>query len=66
MKKHICIERYWCSCSVMALEPDDDCPIHAGGGIPRCCYCGKFLKRNTTRSTVHIISENENENSSNK
>lgn len=41
---HICKEDRQCSCSLLALEPDEDCPVH-GVGIfpPRCILCGKFI-----------------------
>lgn len=48
MKKHICIENKSCICYSAGTEPHIDCPIHNGGGIPRCKWCGKFLKRNKT------------------
>ena len=44
---HICKEGTYCTCSIVGLEPDEECPQH-GGGIwpPRCAYCGRFVKRN--------------------
>ena len=44
MKKHICKRNRSCLCSLQALEPDEQCPIHGGGEWPpRCVECGKFL-----------------------
>lgn len=43
--KHICQESKSCCCSLQALEPDEDCPVHsAGPWPPRCGQCGKFIK----------------------
>lgn len=36
-----------CSCGgVLALEPDERCPIHSGWRDPqeRCRWCGKFMR----------------------
>jgi hypothetical protein len=45
VKTHICIENKYCICSVQAIEPDENCPIHsAGEWPPRCAECGKFMK----------------------
>lgn len=44
-KNHICTESKSCCCSSYALEPNENCPYHAGGDpIPRC-DCGRFVKR---------------------
>ncbi len=41
---HICRESHTCCCSVLALEPDEDCPVHAQGPWPpRCEVCGRFM-----------------------
>lgn len=50
---HICKEGTTCTCSIIGLEPNEECPVH-GGGIypPRCESCGKFIRRNYERSTV--------------
>ncbi len=44
MSEHECKEPDTCCCSLTALEPDEDCPVH---GIepwpPHCVFCGKFL-----------------------
>jgi hypothetical protein len=44
-KKHICkpLDPY-CVCSIVALEPDEQCPIH-GVEYPKRCKCGRFVKR---------------------
>jgi len=32
-------------CDLMALEPNEDCPIHGHGPLPpRCMICGRFMK----------------------
>ncbi len=42
--EHVCHKSRTCCCSLTALEPDEDCPIHGGGEFPpRCAVCGKFL-----------------------
>jgi len=46
IKKHICKEPHTCSCSIQALEPDEECYVHGlGGWPPRCEICGRFMKR---------------------
>lgn len=43
---HECEEDHLCCCSMTALEPNEDCPVHAAGPYPpRCGICGKFIKR---------------------
>lgn len=44
---HVCREMDWCCCSVSALEPSEECPIHTGTGPwpPRCATCGRFMLR---------------------
>jgi len=43
---HECHESRTCSCYILGLEPDEDCPIHGGGKWPpRCEVCGKFVSR---------------------
>jgi hypothetical protein len=43
-EKHICQESHSCCCSLTALEPDEDCPVHAAGPWPpRCEVCGHFM-----------------------
>jgi hypothetical protein len=33
-----------CCCSITALEPREDCPIHGWGEWPaRCEICGQFM-----------------------
>ena len=45
MKPHICVESKTCSCSIIALEPNEDCPIHGSGPWPpRCEICGRLMK----------------------
>lgn len=41
---HVCKEPRYCCCSVIGLEPDEDCPIHGRGPWPpRCGECGKYM-----------------------
>lgn len=39
-----CPENYrpGCSCSIQALEPDEDCYYHGYPDPRRCPYCGQF------------------------
>ena len=54
MKNHTCVESDTCTCSIVALEPNDNCPIHGcGEWPPRCKICGKFL-RHDVRNAVTI------------
>jgi hypothetical protein len=42
---HVCHEGKTCSCYLLALEPNEDCPVHGHGEYPpHCCVCGRFLK----------------------
>lgn len=44
MAWHICSEVDYCLCDTMALEPNEDCPIHGPGPFPpRCAICGRFM-----------------------
>jgi hypothetical protein len=43
--KHVCAESESCCCSLTALEPDEDCPIHGNPWPPTCGACGRFVKR---------------------
>ena len=46
MKRHKHRESRTCSCYLLALEPDEECPVHgAGEWPPRCCECGRFMRR---------------------
>ena len=40
---HTCKESNSCCCSLAALEPDEDCPVHGWPWPPRCETCGRFL-----------------------
>jgi hypothetical protein len=40
---HVCKTMRYCVCSVQALEPDEDCPIHGCAQQPRC-ECGRFVR----------------------
>lgn len=44
-KPHVCRESRSCVCSIQALEPDEECPVHGvGEWPPRCDVCGRFMK----------------------
>lgn len=44
MKTHICEEWRFCTCSQLALEPDEHCPVHGGCFVkPVCIHCGRFM-----------------------
>lgn len=44
-KKHKCRRDDVCCCNSMALEPDENCPVHGHGEWPlRCVDCGRFMK----------------------
>lgn len=42
MKRHVCAQRDYCSCSNF-IEPSDWCPLH-GGLVWNRCACGRFVK----------------------
>lgn len=42
-KYHVCVVAKTCCCSVLALEPNEDCPVHGVPYPPRCETCGRFL-----------------------
>lgn len=42
---HICKALDYCVCSVIALEPHEDCPIHGYPLGNRCNDCGRFMKQ---------------------
>jgi hypothetical protein len=42
--QHVCKRDRTCRCSVIGLEPDDNCPIHGcGEWPPRCGECGRYI-----------------------
>ncbi len=43
MEAHICKEDKTCSCDIMAVEPNQNCPEH-GWPYPPRCSCGRFVK----------------------
>jgi hypothetical protein len=44
MKDHVCRRPSTCICSIQAIEPKEDCPIHGSAEWPpRCETCGRFL-----------------------
>ncbi len=42
--KHVCAPFRYCVCSIVADEPNEDCPIHGSEPWPRC-RCGRFVPR---------------------
>jgi len=51
-KKHKCAEAITCCCYMLALEPDDNCPVHGCPWPPRCQECGRFMKREANEQTL--------------
>ncbi len=48
MNAHVCKIAHYCMCSVVGLEPSQDCPIHGEGQWPpQCITCGRFMKAET-------------------
>ena len=44
MKPHVCRQSTTCTCSIVGLEPDEECPVHGGGEWPpRCETCGRLM-----------------------
>lgn len=58
LDKHICKEDKTCCCSLTALEPDEDCPVH-GWPYPSRCRCGRFVKSKWKLELKPEISVNE-------
>jgi hypothetical protein len=44
MAPHICKPSVGCCCSVIGLEPDENCPVHGWPWPPQCGTCGRFLR----------------------
>lgn len=45
-KNHLCHASVICICYPLALEPDEQCPVHGHGSWPpRCGRCGRYFKR---------------------
>lgn len=42
--KHIHKKSDVCTCSLLAMEPDEQCPIHGYPWPPRCAECGQYMK----------------------
>ena len=44
MSEHQCQTSRTCHCYLLAMEPNEDCPVH---GVPenRCELCGRFMPR---------------------
>lgn len=44
MKPHVCKESRTCTCYILGLEPDENCPQHSGlQWPPRCGECGRLM-----------------------
>lgn len=45
--EHTCNTPRTCTCYMLALEPNENCPVHGFGPPPplRCEMCGKFIRR---------------------
>ena len=56
MNEHTCKESKSCCCSIQAMEPDESCPAHGIGELPRCDTCGKFVKRDKVENEYGDIS----------
>lgn len=41
---HECRVGRSCTCLISGTEPAEDCPVHGGGGLPRCERCGRMMK----------------------
>lgn len=60
MKKHICKEIIHCTCSIIALEPDENCYLHGSGPWPpRCGICGRFISWNVRYANNAIVECNK-------
>lgn len=56
--KHKCKQLDYCICDISALEPNENCPVHAAGIYPpRCVICGRFMKikNNGIREVERVI-----------
>jgi hypothetical protein len=54
MAEHICAQKKYCICSIGALEPDDNCPLHGhANNPPKCDTCGRFIKRTLAEGAVN-------------
>jgi hypothetical protein len=42
---HVCRRCRTCTCSIQALEPDEECPAHGWPTRETCYVCGRFMKR---------------------
>lgn len=43
MTLHQCCKSTVCRCYLLALEPNEQCPVHGWPYPPRCGDCGRFL-----------------------
>ena len=49
-KTHVHVLPTTCECSLTALEPDENCPVHGLGEYPpRCGVCGRFMSLKSRR-----------------
>ena len=45
MKNHKCFHEKYCSCSIVGLEPDEECEIHGyNNKTKKCDICGRFFR----------------------
>ena len=51
VKEHVCHIGTSCCCYTLALEPNEDCPLH---GYPelRCEECGRFMPQQKDETKV--------------
>lgn len=50
-RRHKCERSKVCSCSMSAMEPDENCEVHGLGEYPsRCGTCGRFIKYDKNRN----------------
>lgn len=57
MTKHECKESRTCMCSMTALEPNEDCPVHGSHWPPSCEICGRFMKWPKSLDNMEISNE---------
>jgi len=52
MSEHICKEIDYCMCYSLALEPDEQCPVHGNPWPHRCAICGKFMRKKSDNESL--------------
>lgn len=53
MPNHECSPVRYCMCSMDALEPNEQCPVHSGAVSNRCGICGRYIRPETGLNNVH-------------